>query len=479
MEIIKYRNNIRYFYKDSYLIIIGSNEKLKIKANDSEYEEIEKIFSEASLGISEKELENKFLKYISLISLLLSKDILYKINLDKLNIHLNNDYFPWIEETFNDVSSKLEILEKVKFIIPKNFYGCDYLINLYKRNDICAEIKDTEVFQIILNGEVISEYQVYRNSDNEIIISPPRDGEYKVVNEENISERIVSHFVFYSTILTALKPDEKIVFFISEFMEVSKKRLFEGIKKEQALQNKKISMDSIINLNALEKFVNLYDSKIISFNKNKEYSTYLQSPIQIITIQTSDLENHYFSDVSYERLAKFISETVFIEVIKKYYGKDFIVKLNDRLVHKTKFSIGKGLYLLSLDAIIDGDLIQSILCKENNNISIFIQSCNDESRFLLIRSEETQEIYRYRIPIQTIEEVTTILFTWISSKINLVNATEAWFEKVDIDLANSTDCLDHKNIFETASSQSYDGQTNNLDNILTECEFSYNVLEVE
>lgn len=479
MEIIKYRNNIRYYYKDSYLIIIGNNEKLKIKANDSEYEEIEKIFSEASLGIREKELEKKFLKYKILIDLLISKDVFYRINLDQLNKHLNNDYFPWIEEKFSEVSSKLDLLEKVKFIIPKNFYGSDYLISLYEKNGVLAEIQDTEVFQIISNKTIISEYQVYINSANEIIISPLRDGDYAIVNEENISERILSHFIFYSTILTALKPDEKVVFFISEFMEVSKKRLFEVIKKEQSLKKKKISMDSIINLNALEKFVNLYDSKIISFNKNKEYSTYLQSPIQIITIQTSDLENHYFSDVSYERLAKFISETVFIEVIKKYYGKDFIVKFNDRLVHKTKFSRGKGLYLLSLNEIIDGDLIQSILSQENSKISIFIQSCSDESRFLLILCEETQEIYRYRIPVQRLEEVTTILFSWISSKINLVNATEAWFEKVDIDLSCTTDCLNHKNIFETISSLTYDGKTNNLDNILTECEFSYNVLEVE
>lgn len=462
MHLVKLRGNIRQYYKDSSVIIHGLKHKLKIKASKEDYIDIQKIFSKALNGIELYALNDEFPEYKNLINLFHRQNIFYSINSECLKKHSEKDYFNWIEQKFENVSENLNLVTKIKICIPDSFNGKDYLIKLLDRNNISYEVSNTNNFKILLLDKEICEYQIYELRDEEFIVSP-------VINKFNkaevghISPRIVSSIILYCAIHCAIDPNNKLVFTINSDLEVDKKLYFEGINKEQMLKKNEVTDDGISNLNALEFFIQNYFSEILSLNKNKDYNDYLQSPIQVCTIQTIG-KNFYFADISYPRLAKFISEVGFAELLKTIYNKEFFVLKGEEVIHKSMRSSLKSLGKLSLNKISDGDMIENILKQENFNIDLYIQYCKDNSKFIVIKNKDTNKFIKCNIPIQQDEHITTLLFTWISMKLNSINPEECFFyeESVIDTIYNTLDTT----------------VNTNLSNILARYGFSYQIKEV-
>lgn len=118
-----------------------------------------------------------------------------------------------------------------------------------------------------------------------------------------------------------------------------------------------------------------YDSKIVSFNKNKEYFTYNQSPLQIITVQTEDKENYYFADISYERLAQFLSEAAFIEILKNSYSKDLLLKQQEKVIYSTQHNKAGKLSRLYLNELEESELIINLMNQEKLSTHFYLQAC--------------------------------------------------------------------------------------------------------
>lgn len=70
--IIKGRKNSRYYYNEPELFIYGPKERLKLKVNNADYQEIVKLIQVVSQGMEASLVQNNFARHDSLIQLFLA-----------------------------------------------------------------------------------------------------------------------------------------------------------------------------------------------------------------------------------------------------------------------------------------------------------------------------------------------------------------------------------------------------------------------
>jgi len=473
MLIVKMRRNIRYYYESSYMFICGFKKMLKIKTTLEEYKNIIQMIGEIQKGIVEDYLSEIYPRYRTLIELLLKERILYKIQEKDFTRHKSGIYLPWLEEACMDTSAALKTIGEIIIRIPEVFYGSAYLKELLNNNGIQHGTQQEEYFSIVVQGKVVANYYLGMKNGN-IYVSPYLMLETQLVSNQDISERLLAGFIFYCGIMSAVTEDRP-VFKINELLEVDKKLYFEQIEQTDKVINVKKQSDAIKSYNALEKFIKVHDSKIKSLNSNEDYDNYIQSPLQVITIQIED-ENYYFADISYERLAKYIIEIGFLEILKKCYDKDFLLQQGNETVHTTLTEKKKvnALMKLSLDKVVEGELIENLLLQEDILADFYVQSTYSDRMCVYIRELKSENTYMYTALVRSFDHVATILLTWISMKINRIDIKESFFKVCE--LPNCEE--ENTQMFETKE-RKVQGCPTNLGKILEQYNFGYQLLEVD
>lgn len=473
--IIKARRNIRYHYNEPDLFIYGSRELIKLKISVSEYEEITSLISKAYQGSEETELFEEFNRYRKLTQFLIEKHIFYLIDPKIYDFHRNSDYLPWVEEQCLSVEKALKVIGEICVRIPKSFFGATCLNELLKENQIKSEIIEVDNIEVLTDGEILVKYYIGKKEDK-IWVSTRKHTNFEAVSAEDISEKLLTGFLYYSAIISAIGENTP-VFNINSLMEVERKMGFDGIEKADYQISGSMQQDAIKNHNSLEIFVKNYDSKIVSFNKNKAYFTYNQSPLQIITVQTEDEENYYFADISYERLAQFLAEAAFIEILKSSYSKELLLKQHEKVIYSTQHDKTGDLYKLDLNDLEESELISSLLNQEKLSTNFYLQACVSGGYYLYAVNHNSEALI-FQIPLKTAAQLTTVILTWISMNINYVSIKESFFKSVDI---NEFQLKEDRSLNWDISNQEkqVSGQQTNVGKILNDNGFEYELLEVE
>lgn len=473
--IIKARRNIRYHYNEPDLFIYGSNEKIKLKMSVSEYEKITSLISKAYQGSEETELFEEFKHYRKLIQFLIEKNIFYLIDPEIYDFHRSSTYLPWVEEQCLSVEMGLEEIRKICVRIPKSYFGATCLNELLEENQIKSEIIEIENIEVLTDGNIVAKYYIEKKGDR-IWVSTRNHKNFEEVSAEDISEKLLSGFLFYSAIISSIGKNSP-VFNINTMMEVERKMAFSGITKVDYQFSGRTHQDAIKNFNSLEIFVKKYDSKIVSFNNDKAYFTYNQSPLQIITVQTEDEENYYFADISYERLAQFLSEAAFLEILKNSYSKELLLKQQEKVIYSTQHYKTGELFRLDLNELEESELISSLLNQEKLSTNFYLQACVSGGYYLYVVNNDSEALI-FQIPVRTAAQLTTVILTWISMYKNHVSVKESFFKSVDL---NEFQLKEGSSLNWNRSNQEkqVSGQQTTVGKILDENGFEYELLEVE
>ncbi|MFE3575256.1 hypothetical protein [Lysinibacillus sp. NPDC059133] len=473
--IIKARRNIRYHYNEPDLFIYGSNEKIKLKMSVSEYEKITSLISKAYQGSEETELFEEFKRYRKLTQFLIEKNIFYLIDPEIYDFHRSSSYLPWVEEHCLSVEKGLKEIRKICVRIPKSFFGATCLNELLEENQIKSEIIEVENIEVQTDGEIVAKYYIGKKGDR-IWVSTRNHKNFEEVSAEDISEKLLSGFLFYSAIVSSVDKNTPI-FNINTMMEVERKMAFDGIKQVDYQFSGRTHQDAIKNFNSLEIFVKEYDSKIVSFNNDKAYFTYNQSPLQIITVQTEDQENYYFADISFERLAQFIAEAAFLEILKNSYSKELLLKQQEKVIYSTKHDKTGELFRLDLSELEESELISSLLNQEKLSTNFYLQACVSGGYYLYVVNNDSEALI-FRIPVRTAAQLTTVILTWISMYKNRVSVKESFFQSIDL---NELQLKEDSSLNWGRSDQvkQVSGQQTTVGKILDENGFEYELLEVK
>ncbi|WP_313469762.1 hypothetical protein [Lysinibacillus sp.] len=473
--IIKARRNIRYHYNEPDLFIYGPNEKIKLKLSVSEYENITSLISKAYQGSEETELFEEFMRYRKLTQFLIEKHIFYLVDPEIYNIHKSSIYLPWVEEHCLSVEKGLKEIEKICVNIPQSFFGATCLKELLEENQIKSEITNVENIEVLTDGKIVAKYHIGKKGER-IWVSTRNHRNFEEVSAEDISEKLLSGFLFYSAIISAIGKNFP-VFNINTMMEVERKVAFDGIEKVDYQFSGRTHQDAIKNFNSLEIFVKKYDSKIVSFNNDKAYFNYNQSPLQVITVQTEDEENYYFADISYERLAQFLAEAAFLEILKNSYSKELLLKQQEKIIYSTQHDKTGELFRLDLNELEESDLISSLLNQEKLSVNFYLQSCVGGGYYLYVVNNDSETLI-FQIPVRTAAQLTTVILTWISMYKNDVSVKESFFKSVDLnEFRFKEDGSLNWNI--SIQEKQVSGQQTTVGKILDENGFEYELLEVE
>lgn len=481
--LIKFRRNSRYYYNEPYLFIHGPNEKIKLKSNFSDYQKIIAVFRETLRGVEEEVLYEKYSRYSSLIQLLLEKQVFYKITVEKHERHKNSNYLPWLEEACSEVQEGLEKVEKVSIGIPENFFGKEYLREYLSANNLAINSSKEESFAIKLNGEIKQQYYVWKE-ENEVYLSTRKPKMFEPIQKKDISERLIAGFIYYCAIVSTVAVEVP-TFKINHLLEVERKKAFYEIEvRDHPISNStpEVSKDPIKNYNSLEYFVKNYDSKIKSFNKNNEYMTYNQAPLQIITVQTEEQKNYYFADISYERLSHFVTEIAFIEILKDCYKKELLLLANDKLVHGTLHNKYGEQRKFDLALLEESELLKDLLQQADLTISCYIQACEEGGCYLFVVNHKEQETVEFQVPLKTEAQITTALLTWISIQMNQISVEETFYVKTEYHKQEprTINCLADMLVHQRQDMKWYEvGEQTNLGEILKRNGFDYELQGVK
>ncbi|MGE7753209.1 hypothetical protein [Lysinibacillus fusiformis] len=473
--LIKARRNIRYHYNEPDLFIYGSNELIKLKLSISEYDEITSLISKAYQGSEETALFEEFNRYTKLIQFLREKHVFYLIDPKVYDLHKNSLYLPWVEEQCLSVEKGLRDIEGICVNIPASYFGAIYLSELLAENHIQHEIVEVENIEVLADGKIASHYYIGKKEDK-IWVSTRNHPNFEAVSAEDISEKLLAGFLYYGAIISIIGKEAP-VFSINSLMEVERKLAFDGIEKVDYQISGRTPQDAIKNYNSLETFVKKYDSKIVSFNKNRAYFTYNQSPLQIITVQTEDDENYFFADISYERLAQFLSEAAFIEILKNSYSKDLLLKQQGKVIYSTQHHKTGKLYRLDLNELEESELISSLMNQEKLSTNFYLQACSRGGYYLYAVNDKS-EAFIFQLPVKTAAQLITVLLTWISMHMNDVSIKESFFQSVDLNELHLKE-VSSVNWDNSNQENLVNGQQTTVGKILNDHGFEYELLEVE
>lgn len=473
--LIKARRNIRYHYNEPDLFIYGPNELIKLKLIVSEYEDITSLISNAYQGSEETALFEEFSRYTKLIQFLIKKHVFYLIDPKVYDLHKSSLYLPWVEEQCLSVEKGLRDIEKIYVKIPTSYFGAICLSELLAENHIQHEFVEVENIEVFADGKTVVNYYIGKKEER-IWITTRKHTNFESVSAEDISEKLLAGFLYYGVIISIVAESAP-VFNINSLMEVERKLAFDGIKKVDYQISGRAPQDAIKNYNSLENFVKKYDSKIVSFNKNKEYFTYNQSPLQIITVQTEDKENYYFADISYERLAQFLSEAAFIEILKNSYSKDLLLKQQEKVIYSTQHNKAGKLSRLYLNELEESELIINLMNQEKLSTHFYLQACISGGYYLYAVNHNS-EAFIFQLPVRTAAQLITVLLTWISMHMNDVSIKESFFQSIDV---NELHLKEGSSFNWDISHQQnlVSGQQTTVGKILNDHGFEYELLEVE
>ncbi|MET3574194.1 hypothetical protein ACFFIY_12000 [Bhargavaea ullalensis] len=328
MNLLKYRSNCRIHYRDGAILFTGDRRKFSIKATETVYTEIHRMMGELSDGVTESRLSERYPAYGKLLELLEKQGLLYRIDARQLEQHGRTDYFRIVETEAENVGAALRQIDAARISLSPHFEAGRELAALLRENglSVCTGC-DQEDDVLVRAGGRDGRVNVVEGSGRVLAIAPANRREIGFLGSRRdshdwISPGLIAPFVFCGLIMEIIGkgPD---VFLINEDAEVQRKRLYrpgDGFP----LDGEEAGEDSFARFNRLERFVGSRSSRILSINGNPEYDSYRQRPLQVCTIQYADpsdtVNNLFFADLDYERLAGFISATAFREVMRRAYG---------------------------------------------------------------------------------------------------------------------------------------------------------------
>ncbi|TFI98421.1 hypothetical protein CKN67_05895 [Carnobacterium divergens] len=474
--IIKGRKNSRYYYNEPELFIYGPKERLKLKVNNADYQEIVKLIQVVSQGMEASLVQNNFARHDSLIQLFLEKHIFYQIDSQSYAKHKDMAYLPWVEEACLDVQEGLAKIGKIQIQIPTAFFGAGYLSGYLSNHQLKNEIVEVDKFNILLNNQLNGEYYIWKEG-SDICISTRKPANTFLIEKNDISERLLASFLYYCVIVSVVGEGSP-VFRINDLLEVERKQEFLKIEKANYALVENSQQDPIKNYNAIESFVKKYDSKIKSLNGNPDYLQYNQSPLQVITIQTEKQKNYYLADISFERLSQFVTEAAFAEILQACYGTSFILLANQKVVYNTLHDEKGDLQRIELEELKEGALIHDLFLQENLKVNLYLQESSTGGSYLYILNQVNYSMVKFQIPLRTEDQLNTALLTWISMAINQIEIEESFFCQVS-QPAMQSEIYNHMvaELLSNSSNRKVGRQTN-LGEILSKEAFGYELLEV-
>lgn len=444
MEHLKYKSNIRYFYENQSITFIAANQKFSMKAPEEIYLQIHQMLGNLAEGMPSDKVESQYGHFNQIIRFFKSVGILYQIDSHLLEKHASKDYFSKVETLASDVVKSLELIEGSEFKICSQFAASKEVTRLLSNNGLKHLETNGEEDFIVSNEWEYHYVNVAVTGAKEIMVAPIRRKSFEFMDRyplssEYISLPLLAQFVFH-TLIESIISDEPQLFLINENLEVKKKKVFSleaseigsydtnEILEQVDLDNE----DPFQSLNALERFIDQYSSKIISFNKNSGYGQYVQLPLQVFTAQYYDIDNQYrnlyLADINYERLSRFFVEAGFSELLKQSYGNEYRVSRKGEMIHNTK-SLSDSTWVKEIDLheLDDDDTIQELLIETRLEIDIQIQLYSDNRYVVYIYDNAVQKTFTFTVPIYNEAYINIAIYTYISAVTNMIDLSDAAF----------------------------------------------------
>ncbi len=480
---LKARNTIRYYHEGEFLYLFGKKNKFKIKANEDDYLYIHSMISELREGIREDAVTEKYNRYLSFLTFLIEKDVVYKINSKILRRHCNYEYFPWLEGITLSMEESLLRLSNINLVLPEEHIATPTIIKKCEDYKLQYQLsRNTKLFQVLEGEKLLSSYHTYINDYNEIVVSPHLDLDGSMVENTMISGKILAQFIFQALLTSSLSSSNS-MFFIKENLEVIKKEYFELKTENKTAQRYVENNDTITSLNALENFLKKYDSTVSSFNMNKKYKDYLQLPVQVFTVQRKqkkgEEENVYIADVNYERLAKFVVEVIFVEALRKEHDKDLYLLQNSNVIHKTKVNEAvrqSELMYIEPGSLPDSSMINSLLNKQKLRLSFILNLAENNELELYIKDRVRDDYFKFNYTIMNKEYIPLVIYTWISAYTNNIDFRDACFHKVKIK-ADRLNSINYESISKGEQKKNNKLKNLNITKILGEMGYGYEIME--
>ncbi|WP_142415622.1 hypothetical protein [Hathewaya massiliensis] len=449
MNILKCKNNYRYYYKDDYLYFVNDSIKFRLNMSVEQYQEVCKVLDILHEGASNEYVEENLKEFNNLIELLKKVGIAYEIESSLLEISKDKVYFSIAENLSKDVNEDLKRLMDSNIIINKSFIACEEISKILatsQLNFIISENSENDLEISFKDGskEVVNTFET---NFNEIMLVPIllKNVQYlfkSKLTKENISPKILAQFSFYSLIEAAINNITKHNFIIKQDLEVKRKKIYTLNEKKLPIDQEKSKQlkqtkDSYA-LNSLELFLSGVTSKIISFNRNIDYGWYQQAPIQVFTIQyysvDNTLDNCYIADISYERLCNFIAEIGFMNVLKNSYGKEYMLKLQGEFVNDTILNnFDNEIVEFDLKILQDYHTIIDLFAQKNLDVTLYKQYLNNTKYCIYISNKTEGSTYRFNVPLKDTKYVDLVIYTYISALDNNVDLSETFFSKINFE----------------------------------------------
>ncbi|RLL42883.1 hypothetical protein D8M04_15150 [Oceanobacillus piezotolerans] len=487
MRILKAKNTIRYYYEDHHLYLVGEKKTNKIRAGEADYLEIHYMISQLRNGLGENAAYELFPRFKALLEFLIDRGLVYQIDKEILQHHSKYEYFSWLEGNSLITEYNLNRIGNFSIVCPKQHIASSALIDKCLENDIDHRLdEEATCFELWEGNACISSFIIYQNEKEEIVIAPPENNLLALeLDNSMVAGKILAPFIFHA-LLTSAFDEYPSVFFIKRDLEVKKRRKFYLKKTEDngRTVSKLEADDTITSLNALEKFLQLYHSSVSSFNLNRDYHEYQQLPIQILTIQKQkgidSKDNYYIADVSYERLAKFVVEVVFMEALLSDHPNDITILQDSKVIHrlnaKEKEREQKILYV-NIKNIPEYEMIDDLLTKDGMELSFLVDIHEQQGLMLYLHEKGQDKWYKYNYTIYNKEYIPLIIYTWISAKLNHVPLLEAGFSQVSMKQENIAGLISYEDIFLNVRSEVEQMSHLNISNILKELGYGYEVME--
>ncbi|QAS52236.1 hypothetical protein [Halobacillus litoralis] len=482
MDVLKGRNTIRYHYKDGHLYLYGSDHTFKVKATEEDYLTIHFMISELRNGVVKEEALVKFRRYSSLLTFLIEKDFVYTISKEVLKNHKEHEYFTWLEEVSPNNEQSLQMLERLAFVCPIEDDAAYSFMKKCEDNELnCRMDQQAVSYQVWKDDKCLASYLPYVNEQEEVVVAPSSSAYRTPVDHTLIAGKLLSPFLFYS-LVTAVFKDYPSVFFIKKDLEVTKKEYFQ-LQRADSYVKKSKNKDPMKSLNALEKFLQTYQSSILSFNSDERYEKYLQLPIQIFTVQRTgkwEESDLFVADIDYERLSKFVVEVVFIEALQKEYHERLSLFEGGQLIHRTKALVkddeGK-LRKIARETIPEYEMFQRLLEKEQLDVTFYYHRTASGELAFYIRDEYTRSTYRYEYALMNKEYLPLLIYTWISAFKNGISVEKTGFQSVSIssEFKEAEDSFDFISSGDKRANDS--NQHTNINPILDDLGYGYEVME--
>jgi len=447
MEHLKYKSNIRYYYENEAITFIAADQKFSMKAPEEIYLQIHQMLGDLVEGMPSEEVEAKYGHFNQIIRFFKSIGILYQIDSCMLGKHVSKDYFSKVETLASDVVKSLEMIEGSEFKVRRQFAASEEISHLLSNNGLKHLESNGEEDLIVSNEEEYRYVNVAVTGAKEIMVAPIRRKSLEFMNRyplssEYISLPLLAQFVFH-TLIESIISDEPQLFLINENLEVKKKKVFslEASEIGSYETNEILELvdleneDPFQSLNALERFIDQYSSKIISFNKNSGYGQYIQLPLQVFTAQYYDTDNkyrnYYLADLNYERLSRFFVEVGFSELLKQSYGNEYRVSRKGVMIHNTK-SLSDSTWVKEIDLheLDDVATIHELLNETNLEIDIQIQLYSDNRYVVYIYDNAVQKTFTFTVPIYNEAYINIAIYTYISALTNMIDLSDAAFAEV-------------------------------------------------